>query len=84
MRCHALPCETQHLQSSTGAGMQSALSRSCTHFVQSVCVASALSMCVGPDSPVPQGFDSAVGRFVIGPAKATANGEKPKLKVSAL
>ena len=34
------------------------------------------------DSPVPQGFDAAVGRFIIGPAKATASGEKPKLKVS--
>lgn len=34
------------------------------------------------DSPVPQGFDAAVGKFIIGPAKATASGEKPKLKVS--
>lgn len=33
------------------------------------------------DSPVPQGVDSAVGRFIVGPAKAAANGEKPKLKV---
>lgn len=33
------------------------------------------------DSPIPQGSDSAVGRFIVGPAKASATGDKPKLKV---
>ena len=32
------------------------------------------------DSPVPTGFDTSVGRFLVGPAKASAGGEKPKLK----
>ena len=32
------------------------------------------------DSPVPTGFDTSVGRFLVGPAKALAGGEKPKLK----
>ena len=57
----------------------------------SLCLADDTSICrdqqfelkadYSADSPVPQGVDSAVGRFIVGPAKAAANGEKPKLKV---
>lgn len=36
------------------------------------------------DSPIPQGSDSAVGRFIVGPAKASATGDKPKLKVRVI
>ncbi|DBB16364.1 hypothetical protein WJX82_007687 [Trebouxia sp. C0006] len=33
------------------------------------------------DSPIPQGFDQDIGRFMLGPPKAPAAGDKPKLKV---
>jgi len=33
------------------------------------------------DSPIPQGFDQDIGRFMLGPPKAPATGDKPKLKV---
>ena len=36
------------------------------------------------DSPVPQGFESDIGRFMLGPPKPPSSGEKPKLKVMQL
>ncbi len=33
------------------------------------------------DSPIPPGFDQDIGRFMLGPPKAPAAGDKPKLKV---
>ena len=36
------------------------------------------------DSPVPQGFEQDIGRFLLGPPKPASSGDKPKLKVPPL